>query len=300
MVNSLQIIVLGVFFALMQPPNTRVIQIELLKSCSFDLFQTEVWYSEIFSFGDTESFSELFEESGIEGSNFIISIGPVFIFVVLFPLYMLIHSCMKWLFKDEQKIKCIKDFIEPKGFFVIAMVFMLEGCVELGISVGVSMKKLNSDRFSNGSEILSSLLAFFFMVMLVLAPIYSMVAGIRLYRAKKRGDEETVEKYEAIFEGKRMESSGAIQYSTLFFARRYALMAAIVFSPDSRNTHIFMMVLFTVFVLGFIKHVRPFEDNGMNKQEFYNELTVLFANYMLFLFTEFVPMQEDRYMIGWV
>lgn len=47
---------------------------------------------------ETESFNENFIEAGIEGSNFIIGIGPMFIFVVLFIFYMLVHRCAVYLF----------------------------------------------------------------------------------------------------------------------------------------------------------------------------------------------------------
>lgn len=65
MINAMQIIVLGVFFDCYWPPNAQIILISLLKSCSFDLFQTESIYTEIFGFKDSESFSDLFDEAGI-------------------------------------------------------------------------------------------------------------------------------------------------------------------------------------------------------------------------------------------
>ena len=68
------------------------------------------------------------------------------------------------------------------------MTFMIEGCVELGISCGVSLLMLNSDRWANFSEAFSSLLAIFFTITLVVAPIFVIRAGLKFHGAKQRAD----------------------------------------------------------------------------------------------------------------
>ena len=103
MVNALQIMVMTVFFHSLIPPNASVIMVEILKSCNFELFDSEPYF-EYFSFGNSESYSDTFEEAGFEGSIFVMGLGCVFIFVVLFPAYILFHALMKYVFKDEEKI----------------------------------------------------------------------------------------------------------------------------------------------------------------------------------------------------
>jgi len=85
LVNALQIIVIAIFFDLLLPPNLQVIIDELKKACNFEFFETDDFYNEIFDFKETPNFSEKFEAVGIEGSNFIISMGTSFIFIVYFP-----------------------------------------------------------------------------------------------------------------------------------------------------------------------------------------------------------------------
>ena len=103
MVNALQIMVLTVFFYSLIPPNASVIMVEILKACNFELFDSEPYF-EYFNFGDSESYNLIFEESGFSGSIFMPGLGCVFIFVVLFPAYILFHALMKYVFKDEEKI----------------------------------------------------------------------------------------------------------------------------------------------------------------------------------------------------
>ena len=137
MVNSLQIMVLGMFFKLLFPANSAIIQTEILKSCAFDFFHTEIYYQEIFNFKDSDSLTELFEDAEISGSIFIIGIGPVFIFITLFPLYILSHKMANYLCKGETTCKCCQNFLGPKNFSIIAMAFLLEGCLELGLTASI-------------------------------------------------------------------------------------------------------------------------------------------------------------------
>ena len=101
MVNALQMIVLAVYFDLLIPANIKAILVAINKTCNFDLFKTDDIFAEFFGFEDTESFSEKFEETGLDGSNFIIGIGPIFLFVVYFLGWMIIHSIMKKFFEGE-------------------------------------------------------------------------------------------------------------------------------------------------------------------------------------------------------
>ena len=235
MVNALQIMVMTVFFYSLIPPNASVIMVEILKACNFELFDSEPYF-EYFDFGDSESYTVIFEESGFSGSIFMPGLGCVFLFVALFPIYVVVHSLMRYMFKDEQKIKCIKNFIQPKNFGVIVVVFMLEGCVELGLGASVSLLMLDSDRVSSFWECFSTGLAIFFCIILSIVPFYTMIAGYRLYKAKKKRDRKTVRKLRPIFNGKRLKNAIAIQHATFFFVRRYMMMFLLVFFPTMVQT----------------------------------------------------------------
>lgn len=155
-----------------------------MEACNFDLFNTEDLYLEIFGFEESDSFSDTFDKVGIQGSTFILGIGPVFLFVFLFPFYIVIHYTMRYLFKGEVKNKCIKNFVKPKGFIVIFLIFMLEGCLELGMTATVCVLMFNWDRVSTTAEIYSTILAGFFIVALIVSPIYILITGVKYYRAK--------------------------------------------------------------------------------------------------------------------
>ena len=183
MVNSLQLIVMGVLFDILQPENAKVIQLQILKACSFDFFYTEDLYKSMFGFKDSESFNDNFEEAGIEGSNFIIGVGPVFFFIVIFPIYMCVHKSCRYVFQDDKKPNCCSNWLQPKPCLPIVMVFLLESCVEIGITCGICLTMINGDRVSTFWEILSTSLAFLFAGALVIAPLHILITGLKLHSA---------------------------------------------------------------------------------------------------------------------
>ena len=135
MVNALQIITLTVYFDLLLPTNLAAIQVAINKTWNFDLFKTDEILAGMFGFdGDTDSFSEKFEESGLDGSNFIIGIGLIFFFLVYMPIFIIIHSSAMYICKGEQKIKCIKNFVKPRNHLIVFMIFLIESSVEIGLT----------------------------------------------------------------------------------------------------------------------------------------------------------------------
>lgn len=139
MVNALQMIVLAVYFDLLLPTNIKAILVAINKTCNFDLFKTDDIYAELFGFEDTESFSEKFEENGLDGSNFIIGIGPILLFVIYFPVWVIIHFILRKIYQGEQRNKCIKKIIKPQNFLVIFIIFLIESCLELGLTGIISV-----------------------------------------------------------------------------------------------------------------------------------------------------------------
>ena len=134
----------------------------------------------------------------------------MFFAIMIFPIYILAHYLAKCICKNHERFKCMKNFIKPKNFLMIYIIFMLEGCIELGLTGSVSIIMLNSDRVSSLSEFLSTALAIFFCISLAIAPIYTFFAGCQLYRASKRRDKKVIERLKPIFDGKRFNDKLAI------------------------------------------------------------------------------------------
>lgn len=145
----------------------------------------------MFNFAETPSFSDNFEDAGIEGSNFVLSLGTMFSFVVLFPLWLLVKAVARMLCTGSCRNKCCYNlFIAPTPALPTFITFLLESCLEIGVSSAVSIYFMSNERLMTVWEAASSFLAYAFAVALIVLPIYLFVAGIRMHRAVKKGDEE--------------------------------------------------------------------------------------------------------------
>ena len=100
--SILQLMVIPVLFQIAHPINSQIIKVTILKLCAFDFFHTEVFFKKIFGLKNGESFSEIFDDAGLEGHNFIMGIGPIFFYIFAFPLFILLHRLSQWLCADEQ------------------------------------------------------------------------------------------------------------------------------------------------------------------------------------------------------
>lgn len=94
--------VIPVLFTLNHPNNAKIIQTLILKLCAFDFFQTERFYEEVLGLDKGKSFSAIFDQAGLEGHNFIIGIGPLFFYFLLFPLGILLHQLTRRKFSDKK------------------------------------------------------------------------------------------------------------------------------------------------------------------------------------------------------
>ena len=47
-----------------------------------------------------------------------------------------------------------------------------------------------------------------------------------------------------------------------------------------------------------IVHIRPHDDKSNTRLEIFNEIMIMCSCYHMFLFTEFNPRDEDKYLVG--
>lgn len=93
--------VLAVLFNILLPINVKAIDFGVLTACTFDFYQTDTIFAQLFGFTETASFSDAFEEAGYEGSNFIMGLGISFAFVIAFPFYVLLHKASVYVCQGE-------------------------------------------------------------------------------------------------------------------------------------------------------------------------------------------------------
>ena len=82
MINTLQMIVLTVLFSVNMPPNCYKVMIAIMKLTNLDIFPTESFLQDVFSFkAETSSLNAVFEQAGYESSNFVMELGALTIII---------------------------------------------------------------------------------------------------------------------------------------------------------------------------------------------------------------------------
>ena len=141
LINSLQVIVLFVLLDVQRfPYNAQQVLIAIAKIVAFELIDTEELYADIFGFGETESVNDVFEEAEYDGSNYIQRLGMPFLLIMGFLFYLLNYFIMKKIVKKcDIKNKRVLTFVEDKNFKLIVIRFLLEGCIDISMSVSIAL-----------------------------------------------------------------------------------------------------------------------------------------------------------------
>lgn len=72
---------------------------------------------------------------------------------------------------------------ESDNYVPIFILFLLESCLEIGLAASISIGFMSNEGFSSVWETMSSVLAYWFAMALVVAPIYLLISGKRLHKA---------------------------------------------------------------------------------------------------------------------
>ena len=83
------------------PSNAMDFMTMILNLAAFDFFQTDKILNGIFHFKETESLSQIFEDAGFMGKNFILGTGPIFLMIVAYTIYLSIRAVVLRCSKNE-------------------------------------------------------------------------------------------------------------------------------------------------------------------------------------------------------
>lgn len=180
LINTLQIIVLTDLFNLDVPPNADNFMMMILGLCSLEFIDTSVYLNEMFSFRETEAFQTehlsdgtkiaKYEEAGYEKAIFLELLGPLFFIVIAMAIFMIVRKALQ-----KCAMRCNDNFLTKRlkretDNLVFIVRFLLEGCIDIGLSALIAVVSMNDKSFSSSSEAFSSILALLFILLLVLAP----------------------------------------------------------------------------------------------------------------------------------
>lgn len=174
------------------PPNVIKIQGPILKLANFDVFQADTIFFELFGYGETESFDQIFEDSGYEGCNFILLTGDLWIIsACTLGLFLPLHLVARFL-RNKFNLKCGKFgkwLTKNRDWKWMAITFVMESSFELGFSASIAIVVADRNGIIEHNayprDWVAFILAFMGIGSLIAAPIFVLIQSIRVYKMAK-------------------------------------------------------------------------------------------------------------------
>jgi hypothetical protein len=127
-------------FRIRLPANVQVVFVEILKLAAFDMFKTETICMKMFRFSPTESFSSSFDEAAFSGSNFTIGIGPMFLAMIYYALYLSTRWMIIRWFSDVRECRPkIVPWFRNHNIEATCIRFILEGNIDILLNALISI-----------------------------------------------------------------------------------------------------------------------------------------------------------------
>ena len=209
LINTLQVLVLTALFEAEIPINALMVMRMILRMCSLDFIPPDYVLS-FFKFRETRPFNSIssakgdrnsnFEEAGYESSNFFELLGAILILAVLFVVFVIFRITVRVCCIPCGNNFCTRFFRRKIEFSLILLRFLLEGCIEIGISAMITIQLMDKDNFGSFWESVSTISAMISLVCLFIAPFALWVVIRRYLKHSEATKEPESSKWHNIFE----------------------------------------------------------------------------------------------------
>ena len=188
----------------------------IMQFVNLDFIDTEMIQSAL-NLSTSLPFNSIFEEAGFDSTTFLIEIGPILFIVVGFVIFYLSRELIRYVFRKFDLSGRVVDFIKRKlskiRYKVIIVRFLLESCLELGLSAMICVLTLDRDKVDESKDERRALAdslkttgdwasngsAFLTLFGMLVAPFYLFYAA-KLY-FNQHEDESIRSRYGKLFKG---------------------------------------------------------------------------------------------------
>ena len=224
-------IVLTALFSVMMPANCEEIMFMIMKLTNLDIFGTESLIVSIFGFKDTEPFNKQFYLAGFESSNFFIELGPIMFLIFGFVVMCLLKKILSYvvleiLGPDNAVTRLI---FRPIPLRITILRFFLEGCIDMGLVAMICTMKTKLENFDSFWGSVAQIMAYICLLCLFCAPIYMGYLTNRFLKDPESAKNRLL--YEECFSELNPNSKSALNYSRVFFGRRYLMVLVLILLP---------------------------------------------------------------------
>ena len=128
------------------------------------------------------------------------------------------------------------------------MRFLLEGCLEMGLSAAISVMMMEKETFEDFWEAICVVSAFITLIVLVLAPLYIKYLAQQYMQTIKKGKDKKESEHYELFESYRANEVSLL-YPVIFFIRRFSMILVLTTMPGFKYAQILMQLGATMSVI---------------------------------------------------
>ena len=240
--------------------------------------------------------------AGYDSSVFFMLLGPLFFLLVLYGLYLLFKKLLQ-VATTRCGENCFTRRLKTDNRFVlVSMRFLLESCLEIGLSAMICILLIDDKTFQDVWEATSTICAFLSLVLLFATPFIYYRMTRRYLKDIEAADgkiENSQVQNDEMFSAYRANLT-ALNYPTIFLVRRYLMLLILTLTPTLSLLQVFLHMMSTMGIAAYLGRAQPFQSRLANFIEIFNELTVFMAAYPLLTFTDWIDEAEDRDFNGWL
>ena len=226
-------------------------------------------------------------------------LGPLFFIILFFLIVVSVKKLVVIATKRCESQNCFLNRIRKKiDYSIIISRFLLEGCLEIGISAIICTLMVEKENFDYVWEAISTVSAFLSILCLVIVPFY-FVFITRRYLNELKSQPGAKSEYTNLFSDYKIQK-WSLLYRSFFFLRRYCLLGVLALLNFHAYMQIHLQMASTLLMIAYIARVRPYVSPLDNLQELINELLAMLAAYPLLVFTSYEWSQKYRINIAWI
>lgn len=300
MINNLQTIIHAPLINIQFPGNAFMLYEVMITVATFDILPSDVFLPAMFpNLDQEEAFSDKFERLGYETQYIIMNMGTMFLVFCLNSLLLFVY-CLLWLCNSRFKVaRVLSRKISRVMFFRWQIIFIQEAYLDLFLAASINF--FSFDGFWNTfDDVFNNLLTLVIAAQLVVLPIFIVAFIVPNFRLLKKSS--FMEKYGAVYDmvNLKQKSRSVLLWPIFFIGRRILFALGVVFLLDYPTLQIYLFIFPTLAVLMMVGLAEPLQTPFENKSEVYNNFTILVLSYCLLCFTEFVPVPDMRYNMGYL
>ena len=111
--------------------------------------------------------------------------------------------------------------------------------------------------------------------------------------------EEFEDTWGCVYEGLTADSRLVLVMPLFFVLRRICFLIIVIGGYQFIWLQVMSQLAFCFFSIIFVYINRPFEEDIANKLDMFNEVTTVVLLYMIYNFSDLIPDEENRYLVGY-